>query len=117
MIIKKGEPKFKGLMALVNAASNQYRKHSIIVTISDSVELQDTHWSGGTRSTYTLVDTRRMGAIRRFPQYAPPQFGGPPTVQTYTLAPNQAVIDTGLFCGNVATASVTLSQSDFDALC
>ena|SRR5258708_4750850 len=66
MIVKKGQPKFVALAAIVNSVG-QFRKHSIIVTLADTVELHGTYWGGGTRSTYTLVDAIRVGAIRRFP--------------------------------------------------
>jgi hypothetical protein len=116
MIIKKGEPKFNALRDIVSAGGPQYRKHAVIVTIGTSAELHGTYWDGGSRSSYALVDTRRIGTIRTFPQYAPPQFGGPSEPVRVDIRPGQALQERGTFCGKPATASLTMSQSDFDAV-
>jgi hypothetical protein len=115
VIIKKGEPKFNALRNIVSAVA-PYHKHSIIVTIGTSAELHGTYWDGGSRSTYTLVDVRRIGAIRRFPQFAPPQFGGPAQTPSVDISPGTAIVECGTFCGKPVTASLTMSQSDFDAV-
>jgi hypothetical protein len=116
VIIKKGEPKFNALRNIVSAGGPQYRKHAVIVHIGTSAELHGTYWDGGSRSSYALVDTRRIGAIRTFPQYAPPQFGGPQTTPRVDIQPGKAILERGFFCGKPSTASLTMSQSDFDAV-
>jgi hypothetical protein len=116
MIIKKGEPKFNALRNIVSAGGPQYRKHAVIVHIGTSAELYGTYWDGGSRSTYTLVDVRRIGAIRTLPQYAPPQFGGPMTAPQVPIEPGKAILKRVFFRGKPSTASLTMSQSDFDAV-
>jgi len=116
VIIKRNDPKFRTLRDMVECVGGPYRKHAVIVHIGTSAELHGTYWDGGSRSSYALVDTRRIGTIRTFPQYAPPQFGGPSEPVRVDIRPGQALQERGTFCGKTATASLTMSQSDFDAV-
>lgn len=118
MIVKRGEPKWSALSAIVYAVSANYKKHSIIVTLADSCELHDTYWDGGSRSN-ALVDTAAKPTpyrVKRFPQYAPPQFGGPQSVPVVQIKPGDAIVSTGLFCGKTATASITMRRETFEGL-
>lgn len=118
MIVNRKDPKFRALLQIVESVE-KYRKHDIVVQHYDTVELHDTYWDGGSRSSYALVAhvTTRPSCIRRYPHYAPSQFGGPkesPRIELKT--PGFAIVTTGMFCGKTATATVTLSAADFEAL-
>lgn len=119
MIVNRKDPKFRSLLAIVESVTRPYRKHNIIVLHYDSVELHDTYWDGGSRSSYSLVSCPGKMApccLRRLPHYAPPQFGGPREPIKVSIDPGCAVVTTGIFCGKTATATVTLSAVDFEAL-
>lgn len=93
------------LLAVIRAAFPSYRKHKVIVSVTDSVELAGTFWDGGSRSSYVAVElasNRSKGA----PQYAPPQFGGPRVAPRVTLPVGVAIVECGTFQGKPATAHV-----------
>lgn len=96
---------------VIRAAIPSYKKHKAFVHVHATVALQGTYWDGGSRSTYTavrLVDGFSLGA----PQYAPPQFGGPRDTPVVEIPAGVVIVETGVFCGKPATASVTINPAD-----
>lgn len=83
---------------LVRAAFPTYRGRKVRATFAESVTLYDTFWSGGTRSSYVLVDYDNA-KLGRLPHYAPPQFGGPATPPVVTLTPGMVLVEHTIFCG------------------
>lgn len=118
MIVKRNEPKFDALRAIVHAVDHAYLKHSIICFIANEETLGGTYWDGGSRSTYHMVDVSGSHPCRThvFPQFAPPQFGGPRTTPVVPIANGHALVETGIFCGKSATAIVTLTRKTFAGL-
>jgi hypothetical protein len=103
------------LLAVIRAASPSYRKHNARVVITDSVELNGTYWSGGSRSTYTAVNLATM-ETGRAAQYAPPQFGGPAQSLRVAIPMGVVIVETGIFCGKAATACVYMHPANVQAL-
>jgi hypothetical protein len=118
MIINRKDPKFAALLEIVRAVDRSYKKHAVILNHYPTVELTGTYWDGGSRESYALVSLAagRPSCIKRYPQYAPPQFGGPSKPVKVEIEGGFAMVTTGTFCGKTATASLTMSQSDFDAV-
>ena len=73
------------------ASAVGYNGRKIQLTAAESVELHDTYWSEGSRTTYALVHLPG-GRVRPLPKFNPPQFGGPQTTPTLDLAPDLALI-------------------------
>ena len=90
------------------------RKQKAIITFCDKVTLSGTFWDGGSRSTYTLVtwstDNPNDMVAQPLAQYAPPQFGGPKQDPVVVIGDNQAVVETGIFCGKVAAPHVFIRE-------
>ena len=104
----KNHPEIK---RVVLAALPNYKKHKAFVHVAETVSLSGTYWDSGSRSTYTavrLADGYSLGA----PQYAPPQFGGPRETPVVEIPSGVVIVETGIFCGKPATASVTISPVD-----
>lgn len=96
---------------VVRAADPGYRKHKAFFKVAERLTLHGTYWSGGSRSTYhavRLTDGFSLGA----PQYNPPGFGGPAKPPSVEVPVGVAIVETGFFCGKVATASVTINPAD-----
>ena len=99
------------LSRVVRAACPRYAKRKAFFHVSETVTLGGTYWDGGSRSTYTavrLADGFSLGA----PQYAPPQFGGPRQSPVVAIPQGVAIVETGIFCGKPATASITINPCD-----
>ena len=81
------------------AAGYKGRKFKAVVT-DQPVTLSNTYWSGGTRSTYSLINldtghrTKAAG-----PELNPPQFGGAPEPMQAEIPPNHAIVEHSMFCG------------------
>jgi hypothetical protein len=88
-----------------------YRKHKAIIVFTTGVEMHDTFWDGGSRSSYSFFNTAN-GTQVFAPQYAPPQFGGPRVAPRMELVPGTLGISTGIFNGKTATATVFLHPDD-----
>lgn len=96
---------------LVLSANPSYRKAKAFIKVSATVTLSNTFWDGGSRSTYhavRLIDGFSLGAQ----QYAPAAFGGPRQSPVVEIPDGVAIVETGIFCGKPATASVTISPND-----
>ena len=96
-----------------NIQSTTYKKRKAFVQSRTKVELSNTYWDGGSRSTYAIVNLT-TGQVSPCAQYAPPQFGG--NAPTIELDNDTAVIETGIFCGKPATASVFVSPENYNKL-
>ena len=90
------------------AADPSYRKKTAFLHVYETCELTGTFWDGGSRSTYTAVDLV-TGRSKGAPQYAPPQFGGPRVAPVVAVPDGVCIVETGIFCGKPATASVTIN--------
>lgn len=94
-----------------------YRRHTARLKFgTDGVELNDTYWDSGSRSTYHLVRICQSTA-KHLGQHSPPQFGGQTPIEYF--APGQCIVRTGTFCGKPSHATIYISRSDaktwFDA--
>lgn len=96
------------IAALVRPLS---RKHKAFVQRTDTVVLSGTYWSGGSRSSYFLVDIASKKATP-LDHVAPAQYGGPKNDPVQTLQPGQAVVEAGVFCGKPATPTVYLHEDE-----
>lgn len=78
---------------------NGYKGRKFEAKICESVTLHDTSWSGGTRSTYTMVhiETGKQAPIPGNP--APTHFGGNMEGNKIELKPDFAIVKHCIFCG------------------
>ncbi len=104
---------FPKLKAIVKLADPNYRKRKVFVQTEVAAELSNTYWDEGSRSTYhgVRLDPAKR-EVKAFPQYDPPQFGGPRTAPTMPLEPGYVVVETGFFCGKVSTATIHMHPED-----
>ena len=93
------------ILRVIRAADPTYKKTKAFVFTRESVTLSGTYWDGGSRSTYTAVELA-TGRNKGAPQYAPPQFGGPRQSPEVQIPHDVAIVETGVFCGKTATATV-----------
>lgn len=107
-LVLKDEPLLK---RLIQAADPSYKRLKAFVRVVDTVELQGTYWSGGSRSTYTAVNIATKVASRA-EQFAPAQFGGPKEAPVVQLPPGAVIVETGFFCGKTAQAYVYVHPKD-----
>jgi hypothetical protein len=108
VIILKGAPE---LTRVIRCAKADYRKRHAFVYVRDNVELSNTYWDGGSRSTYTAVNLA-TGQASTAEQYAPQQFGGPCAPLNVSIPQGVAIVETGFFCGKPSTASVYINPAD-----
>jgi hypothetical protein len=90
-----------------------YKKRKAFIQSRTEKSLSNTYWDGGSRSSYTIVNII-TGQITTCAQYAPPQFGG--TEPVVEIDNDIAIIETGVFCGKPATASVFVSPENYNKL-
>jgi hypothetical protein len=81
------------------------KRKAILASPTEKVTISGSYWDGGSRSEYFLVDLHTMRATP-IPGVAPVQFGGPREDPVVNLAPHQAVVCAGTFCGKPATPTV-----------
>ena len=104
----KNQPNIK---RIILAAMPRYAKHKAYIHSREKMTLSGTYWDAGSRSTYhavRLADCFSLGA----PQFDPAQFGGPSIAPTIAIPVGVAIVETGVFCGKPATASVTFNPAD-----
>ena len=90
-----------------------YKKRKAFIQSREKITLSNTYWDGGSRSSYTIVNIA-TGQITTCAQHAPPEFGGKtPVVE---IDNDIAIIETGVFCGKPATASVFVSPENYNKL-
>ena len=96
------------LARIVRAADNSYRKREASLQVRETVCLSNTYWDGGSRSTYVAVDlvTLRSSAAE---QFAPGAFGGPAAAPMVRIPEGIAIVQTGVFCGKTANATVYIN--------
>jgi hypothetical protein len=73
------------------------KKYSVV--IGETMTLQSTYWSGGTRSTYRVVELTSGKQERIAGNGAPDCFGIDLNGQGITLKPGYAVVEHSIFCG------------------
>lgn len=100
---------------LIRAADPSYKKHKAILCVTREVALSGTYWDGGSRSSYTAVNLANMRSSGA-PQYAPSQFGGPRETPRVQLPSGACIVETGVFCGKTAAATVYLNPDDIARL-
>ena len=98
------------LKNLINAVE-KYRKRNCFLKVQTEVTLHGTYWDGGSRSTYTAVDLA-TGRKATAAQFDPPQFGGPSQAPTVAIPDGIAIVETEVFCGKTATATVYLHPNN-----
>lgn len=103
------------ILRAIRAADPTYRKAKAFLFVRESVTLSNTYWDGGSRSTYTAVDLA-TGRNKGAPQYAPPQFGGPRQAPEVELPADVVIVETGIFCGKTATATVYVNPANMARL-
>lgn len=64
-----------------------YNGRRFYVETRETLTLQGTYWSGGSRNSYGFVSLDGNGPSRRFVNHAPPQFGGPKTPPVVDVLP------------------------------
>ena len=85
------------------------KKRSVRVYPRDSISLDNGYWSGGSRTTYSLI---RIEDGARLPlSYPTSPFSATP-VPIHQIAPGTAVIVGGTFCGKEATMTVYANACD-----
>lgn len=82
---------------LVEATFPEYRGRTFTIEFTDTVGFYDTNWSGGTRSTYRVVQMVG-GAVRALPQHFPP-WDNPIEGQRVPLPEDVVVVEHAIFCG------------------
>ena len=113
---------FAAALRIVRAALPAYRKHSILLTLTDSVQLTGRYWSGGSRSVYIGLRFEppssaagfgaaegRWRPARQFPSIAPAPFGPGGDDETVPLTATYCVVETGTFCGKESTAHLFIT--------
>jgi hypothetical protein len=90
-----------------------YKKRKAFIQSREKITLSNTYWDGGSRSSYTIVNIV-TGQITTCAQYAPPEFGG--ITPVIKIDDDIAIIETGVFCGKPATASVFVSPENYNKL-
>ena len=95
---------------LIKIAASGYKKRKAFIQSREKITLSNTYWDGGSRSSYTVV-TLSTGQITPCPQYSPPEFGG--FTPSIAIDNDTVIIETGIFCGKTATASVYVSPENY----
>lgn len=96
---------FPELKKALKLADPSYTKRRAFVVTEESATLENTYWTEGSRSTYHGIKLATR-EVKAFPQYDPPNFGGPKTAPVIPLEPGYVIVETGFFCGKVSTATV-----------
>ena len=91
-----------------------YKKRKAFIQSREKITLSNTYWDGGSRSSYTIVNLTTGKTTYDSYAAVPPQFGGvAPVVE---IDNDIAIIETGVFCGKPATASVFVSPENYNKL-
>ena len=93
------------------------RKKTVLVTVTDSVCLNDTEWSGGSRSVYSAIDPLSGSGLENHPDDVSP--AGFPSFKPgrKVVETGRTVISTGTFCGKPASLHIYCSKQDLDLIC
>lgn len=90
-----------------------YRKHKVIVVLSDTVTLSGLNWDGGSRTSYTaltLAGGRVTGNTDRYHMMAP--WNNPAEGARMPLPSGYVVLAGGTFCGKPSTMTVYINPYD-----
>jgi hypothetical protein len=117
------------LKKLIQAADPSYKKRNAFVSAFSSHGVNiNSHWDGGSRSLYAIVDIV-TGQKKALPSHTHPFYDiaakglanqtdgvvsidGGGNVTLMALPENYALVETGHFCGKVATAHVFLNPAN-----
>lgn len=94
------------LSNIVKLVGSKKRK-VILAKPTVRVVLSGTHWDGGSRSDYFLVDLK-TSEVSHLGHWNPPQYGGPSEDPIFNLKSHQAVVEAGIFCGKPSTPTIYL---------
>jgi hypothetical protein len=93
-----------------------YRKRDVNLLATTRVTFMDLNWSGGTRSTYSIVrlEDNAVASLSAWSTLAP--WENPHEGSTIDLKPGFLVVRTGFFCGKVSTMTVYVHPSNLTPL-
>jgi hypothetical protein len=77
----------------------EYRGRKFVAVPCETVTVQGTYWSGGSRSTYRMVRLDGAGPVGQAPVDHPYFDGKGVEGQTYALPAGVAVVEHSIFCG------------------
>lgn len=80
---------------IISAVLPQWKGRKVFVVATDSVEMYDTNWSGGTKNTYFGLN--RNGEVRS--PYMPHPAFNPFEGAKVTLTPDVILVEHSIFCG------------------
>ena len=107
----------KDVLAIVRAADPSYRKRQCRIVPSATVTLHDLNWSGGTRAEYTTIDLAtglRIADTAKYSALAP--WRNPAEGASLPIPEGIVVVQTGHFCGKVATAWIYVNPANLAKL-
>lgn len=109
----KGWQKEPSIVAIVRATFPHYRRKTVYVRASETIQFQDLNWSGGTRSEYRActVNGQAAGSMDRYHQYAPwdaRQVEG----KEIPIPPGMIVVRGGHFCGKESILTLHVNPAD-----
>jgi hypothetical protein len=100
------------LQTIFRKALPSYKKHTIYIHISQSIELWGTWWDGGSRDEYCAINSKGDHLPFTYSQ-DPPEFRtGDKKIPTIKLGNGVAVIRHGISCGKPATAGLYVAPED-----
>ena len=102
----------QGISAIVKATFPSYRRKKVYVCASETVQVYDLNWSGGTRSQYRActLDGRELGALDKYSACAP--WNNPAEGQTLPVPVGAVVVRGGHFCGKESLLCLTVNPAD-----
>ena len=90
-----------------------YRKHKVIVILSDSVTLHNLNWDGGSRREYTALTLDGLRVTGNTDKYAMMHpWNNPAEGVCMPLMPGFVVLSGGTFCGKPATMTIYINPYD-----
>lgn len=90
-----------------------YRKHKVIVIVSDTVTLSGLNWSGGTRKDYTAMTLDGLRVTGNMDKYAMMHpWNNPAEGKTLPLPSGYIVVSGGTFCGKPAAITIYINPAD-----
>ena len=89
-----------------------YRKRDVCIQVSNKVTFSDLNWSGGSRSTYTLVrlDDNATMSLAGWSTLAP--WANPYEGAEFEMRPGFLVVQTGHFCGKESRMRIYVHPSN-----
>jgi len=90
-----------------------YRKHKVIVVVTDKVTLSGLNWDGGTRRDYTAITLDGLRVTGNMDKYAMMHpWSNPAEGKTLPLPSGYVVVSGGTFCGKPAAITLYINPHD-----